>query len=200
LGERAHLLTRDTGLDTHIDDIVNVFKFEELHGVILVGHSYGGIVVTGVADRLTGRIRGLFYIDAHVPDDGIDLVSLWPPDRRAYMFKAIEERGDGWRVPVFPAKAFGALRDEDAEWIDGLCVDQPFKTVTAPLRHGDPTSKIGNLTYIRAAGYANESFEAFYRRFAADPRWHTEKLPCGHDVMVDMPERLAELLIEAAAR
>ena len=200
LGERAHLLTRDTDLDTHIADVVNTFEFEDLHDVVLVGHSYGGAVITGAADRVIDRVRALYYVDAHVPPSGQDLFTGMHEARRELFLKGMNERGDGWLIPIFPAEKFGALRAEDAAWIDGHCTPHPAKTMLTMLTHGDPTAKIDNLTYIRAEKYASPQFDEFYARFGADPRWHTEMFPCGHDIMVDMPERLAESLIAAAAR
>ena len=76
-GERVHLATPDVGLSTHIKDVVNTILYEDLHNVILVGHSYGGMVITGVADSLPGRITKLIYIDAFIPENGESVLKIW---------------------------------------------------------------------------------------------------------------------------
>jgi pimeloyl-ACP methyl ester carboxylesterase len=100
LGERSHLLTPAVDLETHITDILNLIKWEKLRNVTLVGHSYGGMVVTGVADRVHDRVGSLIYLDAFIPKEGRSLLDLLPSERAAITLKLAQENGDGWRVPV----------------------------------------------------------------------------------------------------
>ena len=106
LADRSHLLTRETGLETHILDIVNLLEWEGLDDAVLCGHSYGGMVVTGAADRAAGRLRALVYLDAFVPADGQSLSDMAPPERVDGMLRDAAERGDGWKVPPLPASAW----------------------------------------------------------------------------------------------
>ena len=100
IGERSHLAQPDVGLETHITDILNVLEFEDLTDVILVGHSYGGMVATGVADRAPDRISQVVYLDAFVPQDGESLLALLPEAARIGMLSAVRLEGSGWRVPA----------------------------------------------------------------------------------------------------
>ena len=95
LGKRAHLLNRAINLDTHISDVIATIEAEELHDVVLCGHSYGGCVITGVADRATERLSAVVYLDAFIPEDGQSQRDLIPSDRRAGMTKLAEEKGKG---------------------------------------------------------------------------------------------------------
>ena len=102
LGERAHLANPSIDLETHIQDILNVIRYEDLRDIVLIGHSYGGMVATGVADRARDRIHRLIYIDAFVPDDGQSLLDLNEPDRPR--MQELAKSGDGWRVPPNPTR------------------------------------------------------------------------------------------------
>lgn len=97
--DRAHVLTTETGLDTHIAVITNLLEYDDLTDVILVGHSYAGMVITGVAAAVPERIRRLVYLDAFVPQTGDALLNLLLPERAAFYMQAAKDHGDGWRVP-----------------------------------------------------------------------------------------------------
>lgn len=104
LGERAHLAGMPINLDTHITDIINTILWEDLTEVVLVGHSYGGMVVTGVADQITDRISALVYLDALVPEDGDTLLSRLPEFMDSFITKAAQ--GEGLMVSPPPASAY----------------------------------------------------------------------------------------------
>ena len=101
-GERVHLATPETGLETHIQDILNVLRYEDLHRVVLACQSYGGMVVTGVADRMPERLAHLVYLNALVPEDGQAAFDLLPPAMRQRFEEAARTAGEGWRIPVPP--------------------------------------------------------------------------------------------------
>ena len=101
LGERAHLARPEIGLETHVQDVVNVFEYEDLRDVILVGNSSAGVVITGVADRVPERIANVVYLDAFIPEDGQSMLDMIPPDRRTPMLALVESEGEGWLVPRF---------------------------------------------------------------------------------------------------
>ena len=146
LGERAHLAAPSINLDTHIRDILNVLEYEDLSGVVLVGHSYGGMVATGVADRARERIRQLIYLDAFVPEDGKALHDYVPAERRE---AARKEAIDGWRVqpPVPPPDT----SPEDVAWITARRMPQPLQAFEQPLRlRGGPLTCRGATSTARA--------------------------------------------------
>ncbi|MGH7898860.1 MAG: alpha/beta fold hydrolase, partial [Candidatus Binatia bacterium] len=149
LGERLHLLTRDTDLGTHVDDVLGALVAEELADVILVGHSYGGMVISGVAQRAPERLKHLVYLDAFVPKDGASLEDLVPPAIFADLRKATDADGDGFRVPPFPVQAFGVTGpEEDVAWIGRRLVFQPLKTMTQKVRVTNPAAAKLPRTYV----------------------------------------------------
>ena len=99
LGERAHLGSPDVGLGTHVRDVAQVLWYEDLADVVLVGHSYGGLVIGGVADQVPERLRHLVYLDAFVPEHGQSMLDLGPPERRPAMQARVAAEGDGWQLP-----------------------------------------------------------------------------------------------------
>jgi pimeloyl-ACP methyl ester carboxylesterase len=101
LGDRAHLARPEIGLNIHIEDIVNLLKYEDLSSVVLVGNSSGGMVITGVADQVPEQIAHIVYVDAFVPQDGQTMLDLIPPDRRPPMEALVQNEGQGWLVPRF---------------------------------------------------------------------------------------------------
>ena len=108
LGEREHLASPSNDLETHIQDMLAVIKYEDLSDIVLVGHSYGGMVATGVADRVRDRVSQLIYLDAFVPQDGESLFGLLPPDSLKRMLEAMKA-GDGWRVRPNPWEMSAAV-------------------------------------------------------------------------------------------
>lgn len=196
LGERSHLLRAGIGLETHVADVVNLIKWEELVGVVLCGHSYGGFVISGVAEWMAAAIRSIVFLDAFVPRNGESVEQLTGPAVREAI-GAAQARGD---IGIAPrtAEAFG-VNPADRAWVDRFCVPQPLATFTDAIRLTGGRETIPRKTYIRAKSYANPGFDRAYEALRQDAAWRTHEVPCGHDVMVDMPERLAEMLVDAAA-
>lgn len=193
LGERAHLLRPGVNLSLHIADVLAVIKYEQLDDVVLVGHSYGGCVISGVAEAVPGAIRSIVFLDAFIPDNGDATVHLVQPAVREVIEAALE-RGDT-TIPVRDAAAFG-VNEKDRAWVDSLAGPHPIGTMTEKLKLTGARDRIPKKTYIRAAGYPNVSFEKAHERTKADPSWRTYEVPCGHDVMIDEPDRLTEILLE----
>jgi pimeloyl-ACP methyl ester carboxylesterase len=196
LGERSHLLRPGIDLDVHIADVVNVVNWERLSNVVLCGHSYGGFVISGVAEQMAGAISSLVFLDAFVPNDGDTIQGLTGPAVQNAIRAALQ-RGD-LGVPPRPAEAFG-VNEADRAWVDSLCVPQPIGAFTSPIRLTGARERIARKTYIRAKSYANPAFDRAFAAMQSDSSWHCHEVPCGHDVMIDMPERLSELLLQAAA-
>jgi pimeloyl-ACP methyl ester carboxylesterase len=194
LGERSHLLTRDVGLDTHIADVANLFIWEELRDIVLVGHSYGGVIVRHVADRMPSRIRSLVYLDAFVPENGKALFD-YLPDKGKGDRNLAAAHGDGWRVPPRPASSF-QVNAVDAAWADRQCTMHPLSTFEASARITGACDNIANIGYILARGFDGpfEQFDAIAERHG----WWRQELECGHDVMLDAPNDLAALLQQRA--
>jgi pimeloyl-ACP methyl ester carboxylesterase len=127
LGERSHLLSSEIDIATHVTDIVNVIKWERLTDIVLCGHSYGGFVISGVAEKMAGAVRSIVFLDAFVPDDGDSPQSLTGPAIREGIRAAVQ-RGD-LSMPPRPAAFFG-VNEADRPWVDALCVPQPTGTFT----------------------------------------------------------------------
>jgi pimeloyl-ACP methyl ester carboxylesterase len=195
LGERAHLLRAGIDLDIHITDVVNAMKWEELTDVVLCGHSYGGFIISGVADAMAPAIRSLVFLDAFVPNNGESVMQLTSAAVQEAIGAAVK-RGDVGIAPR-PAEAFG-VNPADRAWVDRLCVPHPVGTFTGPIALSGGRERIARKTYIRAKSYANPGFDRAYDALRSDSSWRLHDVPCGHDVMVDMPDRLAEMLVQAA--
>jgi pimeloyl-ACP methyl ester carboxylesterase len=195
LGERSHLMSAMITLDTHITDVANVIKWENLENVVLVGHSYAGFVVSGVAERVLPQISSIVFLDAFMPENGQRVVDLSPPALRATSFAAAEKNEVGRPIP--PAKAFG-VNEKDQAWVDSKLTQQPTFVSLQPIVLTGAREKVAKKTYIRATSYPNPRFDSHLERLKSDPTWRTYGVPSGHDVMVDMPDRLTEILIEVA--
>jgi pimeloyl-ACP methyl ester carboxylesterase len=195
LGERSHLMRASIDLTTHITDVVNVMKWEELNDVVLCGHSYGGMVISGVAEQVAPAIRSIVFLDAFVPRDGDSPQSLTSAAVQEGI-RATLRRGE-LGMPPRSAEAFG-VNEADRAWVDGLCVPQPIGTFTEKIALTGAVGRIARKSYIRAASYANPGFDRALAAAKADASWRTYEVPCGHDVMIDSPERLSAILLEAA--
>jgi pimeloyl-ACP methyl ester carboxylesterase len=194
LCERSHLRTPDTALDTHILDVVNEMKWKELTNVVLVGHSYGGMVISGVAEKMEKSIASFVMLDAFMPENGQALIDMQPPPAREPILAA--EREGAATLPPRPAELF-KVNEKDRAWVDAQCTPQPIKCFLQKLTLTGARERIPKKTYIRAAAYPSQYFDAGLASARAKS-WRVYEVPCGHDVMLDMPERLTEILQEAA--
>ena len=197
VGERAHLLSRAINLDTHIADVVNLIRWEELSHVVLCGHSYGGAVVAGAADRVGERIDHLVYLDAFVLENGQSLHDTLPEAQRSLQLDLARDVGDGWKVPPIPAEVFN-VNAADRAWVDRQCTMQPLATFQQPLVLNERFSTPQNTTFILATGFSDSPFPQFYERARAQG-WATMTVSCGHDVMLDQPKELTDTLVGIAA-
>jgi pimeloyl-ACP methyl ester carboxylesterase len=212
LGDRSHLAAPETDLDTYLDDVVNLVEFEDLHDVVLVGHSYAGHVVTGVADRIPERIAQLVYLDAGPSPDGAAFIDLQPPPARELIERLVDQAGDGWRIPmpawedlegVMGASLEGLGPDERAR-MRARAVAQPVRTWTQPLTLRDPARDQLPKALITCSiplAQVREMVAAGHPWFAelAGPEWSFLELPTGHWPMFSVPQRLASLLARLPA-
>jgi pimeloyl-ACP methyl ester carboxylesterase len=193
LADRSHLLAAGIGLGTHIADVVNLLKWERLRDVVLVGHSYGGMVVAGVAEAMRKAIASLVLLDAFLPEDGQALIDLATARRDDTL--AAERRSDV-AVPPPPA-AFFKVNERDRAMVDALCTPQPIRTFIDPVRLTGAREGIARKTYVRASDFISPAFDAALAR-TRQTGWRTIEIAIGRDLMLDTPERTASILIEAA--
>lgn len=194
LGERSHLMRADITLDTHILDIANLIRFEDLHDICLVGHSYGGWPVSGALELVGERVSSVVYLDAFVPQDGQKGIDTQSPESAASVQAALA-RGDISRKGP-SAAAFGVLPPHQA-WVDAMMTPQPLGVSFTPIKLTGARERVSRKTYIRATAYAQASFDQHLADCKA-AGWRSYELAIGHDVMVDAPDELARLLIESA--
>ncbi|MGQ0543746.1 MAG: alpha/beta fold hydrolase [Betaproteobacteria bacterium] len=194
LGERAHLAGPQVDLDAHVEDVVGVLEAEELENAMLLGHSYGGMVVTGAADRVPQRIARLVYLDAFVPENGRSLMDYVLPERGA-RFREEGER-TGFVTPP-PPSLWGITRPEDVAWLRRRETPHPFATMKQPLhlRNGAALARIPKA-FIHCSSPATGSFDQFAAKYRNDPAWRIYELATGHDAMILVPGELAGILLE----
>ena len=195
LGERSHLMSREVDLEMHITDIVNVIKWESLDDIVLVGHSYGGWVISGVAEQMLPVISSIVFLDAFMPENGQRGLDLNSERSKAEIARALE-KGEVSRPPP-PATTWN-VNQKDRAWVDAKQSAQPIGVSLKPIRLTGARERVAKKSYIRATNYANPNFDKFYARTKADSSWRTYEVACGHDVMIDMPDRLTEILQEVA--
>ena len=192
IGERSHLAHAGIDLNTHITDVLNMLHCEDLSDVILVGHSYGGMVATGVADRATERIAHLVYLDAFAPRHGDSVLSLQPGDIRARMREGARTLGDGWLVPANPLPP--DTRPEDVAWSTPRRVMQPLKTFEQAIEltgavNALPTSYI----YCQKFG-PGDVFRQCADRARSEAGWKYHEMDASHNPHITVPNELAALL------
>jgi pimeloyl-ACP methyl ester carboxylesterase len=196
IGERSHLRSRDVDLNTHVADVANLMIWEDLREIVLVGHSYGGVVVRHVADRMPDRIRSLVYLDAFVPDNRKALFDYLSDNGKSFRELAVAA-GDGWKVPP-PSASFFAVNAAGSDWVDRQCTMHPMSTFEVPAQISGACDGIPTIGYILARGF-DGPFGQFYAQ-AGERWWWQAQLACGHDVMLDMPNELTALLCANAQR
>lgn len=196
LGERAHLAIPSIDLETHITDMLNVIKYEDLRDVVLIGHSYGGMVATAVADRAREKIRQLIYLDAFVPGDGQSLLDLNEKDRAR--MEELASSGDGWRVPPNPTPP--DTPPADVDWLGERRVHMPVKCFQTRLKlHNGPLTLPRSYIYATRIAPA-DTFGRFAEMAKADPAWRYYEIDASHAPNVTAPDALMALLDEIAAR
>jgi pimeloyl-ACP methyl ester carboxylesterase len=195
LGERAHLLDKTVNLSTHIEDIYRLIRTENLSDIVLVGHSYGGMVVSGVADRMPERIRALVILDGFVPENGKAMSDYWPASLKAEWDEKAAATG-GLSIPPIAAEDFG-VNERLFDWVNKNCTPHPYAIFNEKIQLTGGRERVASKLYIRAAKSRSRAFDGFLKELQADKGWKTLTLECGHEVMVDAPEFLANALESA---
>jgi pimeloyl-ACP methyl ester carboxylesterase len=193
LADRSHLMPGAINLDTHVSDVVNLFRWEDIEDAVLVGHSYAGWVISGAIEQLEGRVSAIVYLDAFVPQNGQRGYDLTSAGMRAAI-DAAKDRGEVSR-PAPPAASFGVLSAADIAWVDAKMTPQPLGVSLQPITLTGARERVARKLYIRTPAFAQPGFDAAHAACRADPSWRTLVMPVtGHDVMVDQPQELAEIL------
>ncbi|MGE0038263.1 MAG: alpha/beta fold hydrolase [Xanthobacteraceae bacterium] len=192
VGERAHLLSKDINLDTHITDVVNVFKFEDLKDVCLVAHSYGGWPCSGALEQIGDRVSSIIWLDAFKPANG-ETVMDYASEFNRKAFQAAIDRGEPGRAP--PKAAVFHVNEKDRAWVDSKMTPQPNGVAVQPIKLTGAREKIAKKTYIRAPKFPQSGFQKAYAECKADKTWKTyETTEAGHDVMIDTPQWLVDVI------
>jgi pimeloyl-ACP methyl ester carboxylesterase len=200
LGDRAHLFSQDISLQTHVQDILCVVESEELSDIILVGHSYGGFVISGVADTLRERVAHYVYLDGSVPPDMSPGASFsWadfnPPEAREARLKAVREQGGGVMLPPPPPSAFAVTEPSQAAWLQRRLRPMPLQTYLGKFTFTRSASDGLKRTYIASMKPPYDLLVPTHRRIRSDSTWSFATLEAGHDSMVTAPDALASLLL-----
>ncbi|WP_067688586.1 alpha/beta hydrolase [Nocardia jejuensis] len=202
-GDKVRLLAPGVGLDTHVADIVELIKDEDLTDVVLVGHSYAGLVISSVANAIPQRIAHLVYLDAMVPRDGETAVDVQPITQQ--LIDAAADTGIAWRIPPLPELPaplglFGVTDPADITWLRTMLSDHPVGCLQQPVHLDNPAADAVARTHIHCVGAKPQGIAR--RPVAAiQPNGspaRVRELPTGHDCMITMPVELSELLLEAA--
>jgi pimeloyl-ACP methyl ester carboxylesterase len=198
MGERAHLLNRAVGLDTHVMDVVNVFEFEDIRDAVLVGHSYGGMVVTGALERVADRVRAHVLLDGHLPRTGESVFDLIGPARAKGMLERADELGEGWYIQTTDAAYYGVTDPVAAAWVNARMTPQPLKTYQDRI---GPTERAwehpGLFVECVPSSQEPEQLARARERSAVDPTFGHIVLQTAHDAMVTDPEAVATILLGA---
>ena len=192
LGDRAHLLNDDIDLETHISDITGIVESYDLSDVVLCGHSYGGMIITAVADQLPGNIRALVYLDALVPEDGQSMFDTVPQSFEDTFNEQAAATG-GKTVPPMTAEAFG-VNEGDRAWVDEKGTDHPLKCFNQPIRLTGTYKAITNRHYILAPSFEHPSTHGTYNQLKEDTAWQSHTLEGGHHLMIDNPDGVVQIL------
>jgi pimeloyl-ACP methyl ester carboxylesterase len=192
LGEREHLANPSIDLEAHIQDVLQVIKYEDLDDIVLLGHSYGGMVATGVADRARDKIAQLIYLDAFVPRHGQSLFDLNEAGRGPMRDAA--KSGDGWRIP--PSATPPDTSPEDLAWLSARRVPMPIKCFEGrlELQHGEPSLPRSYIYAMRTT--PADTFGQFARRARSEPGWRYVEIDASHSPNTTAPQALMAVLEE----
>ena len=196
LGERVHLASNDVKLDTHIEDVLKVLEFEDLREVVLIGHSYGGMVATGVADRAPERISQLIYLDAFVPRHGESLFDLSVPEDRNNAREAAQKTGDAMRIPPRPMPP--DTNPADLAWANPRRVMQPIAAFEQPIRQTGAVDQLRRTYVYCTKARPGDVFRQFADRAKSEAGWEYREIDASHNPHITVPDALTAMLDELA--
>jgi pimeloyl-ACP methyl ester carboxylesterase len=199
LGERRHLLSRDISMETFVLDILNVLLIEDLNNVVLVGHSFGGRSISGVADRAPDRVRRIVYIDAGLAPHGGSRLDAMLEDARAQRIQSSQDFDGGISVPPPPASRFGMSEPDQIAWVERFLTPQPLGAERTPLVLANPLGNGRPVTFVHCTQPALPvtASSAAYARSRRD--WQFIEFPGGHNAIITHAPEMARLLLDEAA-
>lgn len=196
LGERAHLLNASVSIETWIDDIIGVLEYEELTNVVLVGHSFGGLIISGVADKIPQRMRELVYLDAALVPSGSNLFAEMPEDEAQRRERIA---AGSTTIQPFSPEAFGVTDHRNAAWLERRLTPHPVRTFTDPIRLDHPLGNGLPSTYIACTNPLLSALQGSRQRAKEMAGWKWKEIPTGHDPMITAPELVIDLLLGIVA-
>jgi pimeloyl-ACP methyl ester carboxylesterase len=197
LGERSHLNGPHIGLDTHVEDLVSVFEYEDIEDAVLVAHSYGGIVATAAMEEIAERVRLMVYLDALMPHTGESLFSIIGPTAAQARIDRAATDGEGWYIAPTDASYWGVTDPDDIAWVNARVTSQPLKTYQDSVVSAD-RAWAHPATFIECRPSAMEPLTNPRERAKVDPRFHYHVLDAAHDVMITAPDELTALLLTSS--
>jgi pimeloyl-ACP methyl ester carboxylesterase len=197
LADRSHLLSPSIGLQHHVDDICHLVEWEDLDSFVLCGHSYGGMVITGVAEAMAHRIKALVYLDAFLPGANQSTLDLMDPGRATRIRTPVTGETEYYVAPI-SAAAF-KVNEKDQAWVDAKCTSHPLATFEDSLPLVGRYHEVPAKFYVLANAYNGQAFVDAAERHRNRPDWKVFDLPFGHDLMIDAPQEIAEILVEASS-
>ena len=189
LGEKKHLSHPDVDLETHIQDILNAIFYAEVSDIILVGHSYGGMVMTGVADRIPNMIKKMIYVAAVLPTDGESMFDAIRPEISSFLHEGAQQ-GNGWEVPVGAPESYGIHASEEVKWFEKMTTPHPLKSFQQKLHFNDASFHGIERVYIKAS--KDDALDNMAKR-AEEMGMPCYKINSGHFPMLTSPEALVDL-------
>lgn len=194
LGERSHLLSKEISLEVFIQDLCNLIEWENLNNVVLVGHSFGGLAVSGAADRLAQRISNIVYLDAFLLENNQTVMSTLPEAVVQQLQQSAVDNDGGVSIPVPPAKAFGITDEDQAELIKKYCTGHPISTYETPMSLKNPIANGLPTTYVSVNPPYRATADALeYARKQAD--WRHIVIEAGHDLPLTAPDQVVQILL-----
>jgi pimeloyl-ACP methyl ester carboxylesterase len=198
LGEREHLVSRQTNLDTHIQDIASVIGCEQLDDVVLVGTSYAGLVISGVADRITEKMDALIYLNAALPANGKCMLDTVSAERRATVQRLADEQGDGYRIPSSLVLDTGIENEQARDAFLARMSAHPLPSLLQPISLTGRYTQVPRKAYVLATKKVSHHFQEYYDWAAKQQGWTAHTIASHHYPMATMPEATATLLMEIA--
>ena len=207
LGDRAHLARPEIGLNIDIEDVTNFLNYENLSGVVLVGNSSAGVVITGVADRVPELIAHIVYLDAFVPQDGQSMLDIIPPDQRPRMEALVQQEGEGWLVPRFAPPPWEKLVPEtwritdeaDQRWVLPRLRPTPFGHFKEAVSLKNTVAEKLPRTYVRCLQWPNAVYDRYAEASQRTPGWRYRELSTSHLPFITHPREVTDLLLEIVA-
>jgi pimeloyl-ACP methyl ester carboxylesterase len=192
MAERSHIRHPGINCSVHVEDVVNLVKWEQLHNIVLCGWSYGAGIAGAVADAIPDRIASIVYLDGSVPRTGESIIDRVGEDQLRNSAVIAGDLGGLW-IPPLPAAVFNIRSNADREMVNALSTPQPLATFVQRLTLTGAYMKIPKKAYVRARQWNMLKHEI--DEFSKDESWKIYDVDCGHHVMLDEPDRLAEILM-----